>query len=161
MPKRTDIFPATKLHDNLCARVHFLLAEFTANIYPRAKNLLHWRSNKQSGDICSHPVPPLAHVKGCVVDKDERRPRGNMRTRSRGWQQGLVLTWWQVRGWAPDCYHWLWFHTHSLSIALFVILLCTFVFKRRDWHWSWSWSWRCQWGAKGVNQIPVTPLKTW
>ena len=44
----------------------------------------------------------------------------NTRTGSRGWQQALVLTWWQVRGWAPDCYHWLWFHTHSLSIALFV-----------------------------------------
>lgn len=56
---------------------------------------------------------PLSERRGYDVDKDKGRPCCNMRTRSRGWQQGLVLTCWQVRGWAADCYHWLWFHTHS------------------------------------------------
>lgn len=86
----------------------------------------------------------------------EKAPLCNVSIRSRSWQLGPVLTWWQVRGWATDCYHWLWFHTHSLSTALFVFLLCACVFKRGDWHWSW----RCHWGAKGVNQSLVTPLKT-
>lgn len=97
-----------------------------------AKTLREWQTIKQLCDTCSHPPIRLVGLRGYDVDEDEGRPRCNTRTRSRAWQQGLVLTCWQVRGCAPDCYHWLWFHTHSLSIALFVFLLCTCVFKRRE-----------------------------
>lgn len=57
--------------------------------------------------------PLLVRAQNYDVFNDERRSRCNTRTRSRVWQQALLLTRWQVRGWPADCYLWLWFHTHS------------------------------------------------
>lgn len=91
-------------------------------------------------------------------DISEMRMRGrlwcNSRTRSRGWQRGLVLTWWQVRGWAPDCYHWLWFQ-HSVPsqwLCSFFCVVSTCVLRSGDWHSDR----RCQRRLTGVNQTLVT-----
>lgn len=82
---------------------------------------------------------------------------GNTRTRSRGRRQALVLNCWQVRGWAPDCYHWIRFHNQSLlnCFARFYRRARVCVQEARP-----ALELEMPREQKGVNQSLVTPLQT-